>query len=199
MKMNLPNKLTILRILLIPVFVALFFIEAIPFNHILSAVVFAIAAFTDFLDGYIARKYNIVTNLGKFLDPIADKALVATALIIVITNPVAMGVLAFGVSLEVAFSICVAVIMIRELMISGFRMIAAKRQLVLAADKIGKAKTFTTDFAILFLLIAIDLVGIAHTILMWAGMVVFAIATILTVVSGVNYIAKNTAVLKDEE
>ena len=82
--MNLPNKLTVLRIVMIPIFVALYFITAIPYNYTLSAVVFALAAFTDFLDGYIARKYKLVTNLGKFLDPIADKVLVSTALIIML-------------------------------------------------------------------------------------------------------------------
>ena len=204
MKMNLPNKLTLIRILLIPIFTAIFFIEAIPFNHVISAGVFALAAFTDFLDGYIARKYNLVTNLGKFLDPIADKALVSTALIILITNPVAMGATVFGITVEQAvmiFSICVAVIMIRELMISAFRMIAAKRNLVLAADKIGKAKTFTTDIAIVILLVAIDLVAynLAYSILIWVGIVIFIIATLLTVVSGVNYIVKNKEVLVDND
>ena len=82
--MNLPNKLTILRILLIPVFTAVYFIAKIPFNFLISAIIFVLAAATDFLDGYIARKYNLVTNLGKFLDPIADKVLVSTALIIML-------------------------------------------------------------------------------------------------------------------
>ncbi|MBO7187235.1 MAG: CDP-diacylglycerol--glycerol-3-phosphate 3-phosphatidyltransferase [Clostridia bacterium] len=195
--MNLPNKLTILRIILVPVFTALFFITALPYNYVLSAVVFAIAALTDFLDGYIARKYNIVTNLGKFLDPIADKALVATALIVLITsNGVCFGL---GVDLTIAFTCLVALIIIRELGISGFRMIAAKRQLVLAADKIGKAKTFVTDFAILFLIVALDFSGKVFSVLMWIGYILFAIGAILTVVSGVNYIVKNKEVLKDSE
>ncbi|MBO5067115.1 MAG: CDP-alcohol phosphatidyltransferase family protein, partial [Clostridia bacterium] len=77
--MNLPNKLTIIRIILIPIFVAVFYIPQIPYNYVISAFIFALAAFTDFLDGHIARKYNLVTDLGKFLDPIADKVLVSTA------------------------------------------------------------------------------------------------------------------------
>ncbi len=195
--MNLPNKLTISRIILVPVFTALFFITAIPCNYVFSAVVFAIAAFTDFLDGYIARKYNIVTNLGKFLDPIADKALVSTALIILITSPMAM--MGVGVDFTVAFSCSVALILIRELGISGFRMVAASRNLVLAADKIGKAKTFVTDFAIVFMLVALDLTGLEFDIVMYVGYGLFAIGTILTIVSGVNYIVKNKQVLVDEK
>jgi len=195
--MNLPNKLTISRIILVPVFTALFFITAIPCNYVFSAVIFAIAAFTDFLDGYIARKYNIVTNLGKFLDPIADKALVSTALIILITSPVAM--MGTGVDFTIAFSCSVALILIRELGISGFRMVAASRNLVLAADKIGKAKTFVTDFAIVFMLVALDLSGLAFDIVMYVGYGLFAIGTILTIVSGVNYIVKNKQVLVDEK
>ena len=86
--MNLPNKLTIIRIVMIPLFVAVYFLAAyIPYSYAISAGIFALAAFTDFLDGYIARKYNLVTNLGKFLDPIADKVLVAAALIIMLVKP----------------------------------------------------------------------------------------------------------------
>ena len=85
--MNLPNKLTILRLIMIPVFVAVFFIPQIPYGNLISAIIFALAAATDFLDGYIARKYNLVTNLGKFLDPIADKVLVSTALIVMLVSP----------------------------------------------------------------------------------------------------------------
>lgn len=83
--MNLPNKLTILRIAMIPVFMAFFFLTMIPYNYFIAAIVFVLAAATDFLDGYIARKYHLVTNLGKFLDPIADKVLVSTALILMLT------------------------------------------------------------------------------------------------------------------
>ena len=194
--MNLPNKLSILRILLIPVFTVFFFLPQIPYNYVISAAIFAIAAATDFLDGYIARKYNLVTNLGKFIDPIADKALVATALIILITHPVILG-WTIGFNCTVLFSVGVAIILVRELMISGFRMVAAKQQIVLAADKIGKAKTFVTDFAIAFLLVALNLCGLAHKIVLITGYVLFAISVILTVVSGINYIVKNKQVLSD--
>ena len=85
--MNLPNKLTLLRICLIPVFAVLFFVKAIPLNYVFATIVFCLAAFTDFLDGYFARKLGLVTNLGKFLDPIADKVLVSTAMILLLTVP----------------------------------------------------------------------------------------------------------------
>ena len=110
--MNLPNKLTISRVIMIPIFVALFFIDAIPYHFALSAVVFALACVTDFLDGHIARKYNLVTNLGKFLDPIADKILVSTALIIMLVPVGGVTLLPFYAS------IAVALILARELMIS---------------------------------------------------------------------------------
>ena len=83
--MNLPNKITLTRILMIPVFVAIFFLDKIPFSFGIAAIVFALAACTDFIDGYIARSRGLVTNLGKFLDPIADKVLVSTAMLLILT------------------------------------------------------------------------------------------------------------------
>ena len=100
--MNLPNKLTILRIILIPVFMALFFIKALPYNFLFACIIFCLAAITDFLDGYIARKQNLVTNLGKFLDPIADKILVAAALIIMLVPVGDFAILPWYASIAVA-------------------------------------------------------------------------------------------------
>ncbi len=185
--MNLPNKLTILRIILIPVFTAIFFIEAIPYNYLISAVIFALAAFTDFLDGYIARKYNLVTNLGKFLDPIADKVLVSTALIVMLINRNILP--EYG-------AIAVAIILARELIISGFRMVAASKGVVLAADKSGKIKTVFQDFAILVLLAGASFSGL-YSVVNIVGLSLLGIATVLTIVSGVEYIIKNPTVLKD--
>ena len=128
--MNLPNKLTILRLIMIPLFVAAFYITALPYNYLISAIIFVLAALTDFLDGYIARKYNLVTNLGKFLDPIADKVLVSTALIVMLLPMVGeMAILPFY------GAIAVAIILARELIVSGFRIVAASNGKVLAADK----------------------------------------------------------------
>ncbi len=189
--MNLPNKLTVLRIAMIPIFVALYFITAIPYNYTISAIVFVLAAFTDFLDGYIARKYKLVTNLGKFLDPIADKVLVSTALIVML-------VLAPEGQVIFPFygAIAVAIILARELIISGFRMVAASKGAVIAADWSGKVKTFVTDVAIAVLLVGADfcpLYGVINVI----GLVLLGISTLLTIVSGIECIVKNVSVLKD--
>lgn len=191
--MNLPNKLTILRILMIPLFVAIYYIAAIPFNFSIAAAIFALAAFTDFLDGYIARKYNIVTDLGKFLDPIADKVLVASALIIMLV-PIG-GV----VILPDYAGIAVAVILARELVVSGFRMVAASKGMVIAADKSGKIKTFITDIAIFVLLIAADITPVLYGWANIVGLALLGLATVLTIISGVECIVKNRAVLQDKK
>lgn len=187
--MNLPNKLTLLRLVMIPVFTAVYFIWQIPFNFLIAAVIFVLAAATDFLDGYIARKYNLVTNLGKFLDPIADKVLVSTALIIMLV-PVG------GVLIIPAYgAIAVAIILARELVVSGFRMVAASKGAVIAADKSGKIKTFVQDVSIAVLLVGAQFT--ACSIINLVGIILLAIATLLTIVSGVECIVKNRAVLKD--
>lgn len=192
MKLNLPNKLSIIRICLIPVFTAVFYIPQIPYRFLISAIIFVVAACTDFLDGYIARKYNMVTNLGKFLDPIADKVLVSTALIVMLTVPTIA---------PWYTGIAVAIILARELIVSGFRMVAASRGMVLAADKLGKAKTIFQDVAIALLLVSGEnfLIVSGYEIFNLVGLVLLAIATVLTIVSGVNYLVKNRAVLKDND
>ena len=191
--MNLPNKLTILRLLMIPVFVAVFYLTVIPYNYLISAIIFCLAAATDFLDGYIARKYNLVTDLGKFLDPVADKVLVSTALIIML--------LPTGGTVIVPFyaAIAGAIILARELMISGFRMVAASKGYVLAADWSGKIKTFVQDLSIAVLLSGASLVPGLYSWLNVCGLVLLGVATILTIVSGTECIVKNRAVLKEKE
>lgn len=190
--MNLPNKLSIIRICMIPVFIVFFFIEQIPFNYLISAIIFVLAAATDFLDGYIARKYNLVTNLGKFLDPIADKVLVSTALILLLTTPQV---------LNEYYGIAVSIILGRELIVSGFRTVAASRGLVLAADKVGKIKTVFQDVAIAVLLVSAEnfFPEMAYCPINLVGQGLLIIATILTIVSGINYIVKNAVVLKEEQ
>lgn len=187
--MNLPTKLTVLRILLIPVFVTIFFIESIPYNYLISAVVFLLASLTDFLDGYLARKNNQVTDLGKFLDPIADKVLVSTALIIMLT-PIGIQILPwYG-------SVFVAVILARELIVSGFRMVASSKGKVLAADKSGKIKTFVQDVAIIWLLVGASFFTGLYNWFNLTGIILLGIATLLTIYSGVECIVKNKDVLK---
>ncbi len=190
--MNLPNKLSILRLIMIPVFTAIYFIPQIPYNYLISAIIFALAAATDFLDGYIARKYNLVTNLGKFLDPIADKVLVSTALIVMLVIPNG------GVEILPAYgAIAVAVILARELIVSGFRMVAASKNVVLAADKSGKIKTFFQDIAILVLLVGADFSNGLYSVINIVGLVLLGVATLLTIYSGTEYLVKNKQVLKD--
>lgn len=197
--MNLPNKITIARICFIPIFVLIFYLDVLPHNIFISTILFAVISFTDFLDGYIARKYNMITNLGKFLDPIADKVLVSTAYILILTKPDILKVL-WANNLVVIFSgIAIALIMARELIVSGFRMVAASANKVLAADKIGKIKTVFQIISVLFLLLSGDFFGVtlACQIFSGIGLVSLAIATLLTVVSGVNYILKNREVFQD--
>lgn len=183
--MNLPNKLTVIRIVMIPIFVAFYYLPIVPYNYLISATIFALAAFTDFLDGYIARKYNLVTNLGKFLDPIADKVLVSTALIIMLDG-----------FLPTYWAIAVAIILARELIVSGFRMVAASKGAVLSADWSGKIKTFVTDIAILLLLVVKQFWAL-YSVIGIIGLVLLGISTLLTLYSGLECVIKNRAVLKD--
>jgi CDP-diacylglycerol--glycerol-3-phosphate 3-phosphatidyltransferase len=197
--MNLPNKLTISRVIMIPIFVVLFYVHFTG-HYFVSLAVFAIACLTDFFDGRIARKYNLVTNLGKFLDPIADKVLVSTAMIVMLTKPEFFNLYLGNWAIIVA-GCCVAIILGRELIVSGFRMVAANSGLVIAADKIGKYKTTAQDFSLVILLVfagCLEVVNseIALQVLNFIGLGLFALATILTIISGVNYIVKNIQVLK---
>lgn len=181
---------------MIPVFAAIFY-AGFPYAHAVSAFVFALAALTDALDGHIARSRNLVTNLGKFLDPIADKVLVATAFVLMLTEPAVFGLFA---SWEYAAgALCVCVILARELIISAFRQIAATSGVVLAAEKLGKYKTTFQDICIVVLLVSASLSGTAQRVCNVAGLILFAVAVVLTVVSGISYIVKNKAVLRDTE
>ena len=191
--MNLPTKLTILRLILIPVFVAVYFIPQIPYNFLISAVIFVLAALTDFLDGYIARKYNMVTDLGKFLDPIADKVLVSTALIIMLVPIDNVQIMPYYAS------IFVAIILARELVVSGFRMVASSKGKVIAADMSGKIKTFVQDIAIAVVLVGGDFMPMQYSVLNVIGLVFLAVATILTIISGIECVVKNKQVLKDNK
>ena len=193
--MNLPNKITLTRILMIPVFVAIFFLDKIPFSFGIAA----LAACTDFIDGYIARSRGLVTNLGKFLDPIADKVLVSTAMLLILTMKESLFLqLSDGNALYIATAVCTCIIMARELIISAFRQIAATRGLVMAADKLGKYKTTFQDISIFALIFSASLTGTAMIVVATIGLVLFAVATIFTVLSGISYVVKNKQVLKDE-
>ena len=196
--MNLPNILTLSRMVMIPLF-ALFFYLEFAAHYFVALAVFALAALTDLLDGKIARKYSLVTNLGKFLDPIADKALVATAFILMLTRP---GSFLFGLGdwAIIAAGCGVAVIIVREIIVSGFRMVAADAGVVIAADIFGKYKTVMQDLAVAVLLAGAGIAGftdgMAADIVNCVGLALFAVAVLLTIASGINYIVRNVGVLK---
>ncbi len=201
--MNLPNKITLTRIFMIPIFVLVFFMDdVLPYNYAIAAAIFVLAACTDFIDGYIARKYKLVTNLGKFLDPIADKVLVSVAMMLLLTMRFfgeGFGRLEGAYTYYVLMAVAICIIMARELIISAFRQIAATRGLVMAADKLGKYKTAFQDVSIAVLLVTPSFTGTAQLVCGYAGLILFAIATVLTVWSGISYVVKNKQVLKDGE
>ena len=175
--MNLPNKLTILRVILIPFFVVFLLFDITgAADKWIALVIFCVASLTDMLDGKIARKYNLVTNFGKFMDPLADKLLVCTALICL-------------TSMNRLNVIVVLVIIAREFIISGFRLVASDNGIVIAASYWGKFKT-VSQMALIIVLI-MDLGGVWNVV----GTVLTWVALLLTVVSLIDYIAKNKQVL----
>ena len=196
MKMNLPNRLTVFRILLIPVFIVLYFVE-FEGHTLAAALVYLVACCTDFFDGYLARKNNLVTNFGKFIDPIADKMLIACSLIAVcVTEPIVEPAFAY----TIAIAVCTMLILSRELMISVFRTVAADKGVVLAADMIGKLKTLVQMMALFALLPVTDFVvwnELAGIVFFYGGFILLSLATLLTVISGVHYIVKNKVVLEE--
>lgn len=198
--MNLPNKISLTRICMIPVFVLTFFLDGIlPFNYGISAIIFVLASCTDFIDGHIARSRGLVTNLGKFLDPIADKVLVATATVLILTMKDTLFGMLGGASewMYVASTIAICIILARELIISAFRQIAAANGIIMAAEKLGKYKTACQDTSIFILILSADIPSTAGVVIAWIGFALFAVATVLTIVSGVSYVVKNKQVIKE--
>ena len=179
--MNLPNKLTVLRMILIPFFVVCLLAQGGTVQSLRYAAVaiFIVASLTDLLDGKIARKYNLVTNFGKFMDPLADKLLVCSALICLI-------------ELGQIPSWMVIIIVSREFIISGFRLVAAEQGIVIAASYWGKWKTTFQMIAVILMIVNIPALQTVTVICTW-------IALILTVVSLADYIAKNHKVLTEGE
>ncbi len=200
--MNLPNKITISRICLIPLVIFFYLADFIPYGKLVAALLFVTAALTDNIDGRIARKRNLVTDLGKFLDPIADKVLVMSAYLLIMAHPI----LGKPIIQPVWFGIlCGVLILSRELIISAFRQIAAAKNLVLAADKSGKVKAFFQDAAIFLYMVYAFIIAefnasISLNLNLWMNIVlivILSVATILTITSGIGYIVKNKHVLKD--
>ena len=173
--MNLPNKITMIRVILIPFFVFFMLTDFVPYSNVIAVAIFIVASLTDTLDGYLARKYELVSNFGKFMDPLADKLLVSAAMICMSE----LGMLPAWV---------VIIIISREFIITGFRLIAAEGGLVIAASWWGKIKTVTQMAMIILMLLGVNKV---------IGTILVVLATIFTVVSGVDYIVKNISVLKN--
>ena len=180
--MNLPNKLTIMRVILIPFFVFFLLSPYFPaYGNYIAVAIFIVASLTDMLDGKIARKYNLVTNFGKFMDPLADKLLVRSAMICLI-------------ELDRLAAWIVIVIIAREFIISGFRLVASDNGVVIAASYWGK---FKTTFQMLMVIVLI--LDIQMPFFQILGTVLTYVALILTVVSLIDYIVKNKDVLKDQK
>ena len=178
MKMNLPNKLTLLRVLMIPFFVFFLLYDKLGYTgRIIALVLFCAASFTDYLDGHIARKYHLVTNFGKFMDPLADKLLVCSALICFVGK----GELAAWI---------VIIIIAREFIISGFRLVASDNGVVIAANYWGKFETVSQMIMIILIILDLDFLNILTQIFIW-------IALALTVISLEEYIRQNIGVLRE--
>lgn len=198
MKITLATKITIARIfLIIPTVIVYVLGMVFSANYAAYVALMTVACFlfivlcaTDFVDGHIARKTGTVSDLGKFLDPIADKVVVVIMLFLVIAHRAGLDVFPYN---TLVISLCGGLILSRELIVGAFRSIAAKKGLVLAADIYGKVKTVLLDISLAFLIMA----GV-HEVIGWMGTIVYYAGAVMTVVSGLNYILKNKSVLVDE-
>ena len=192
--MNLANKLTMIRIFLVPVFLVFITVKEIPYGSIIATIVFVIASLTDQLDGHIARSRNQITNFGKFMDPLADKLLVTAALVSL-------------VELKLVAGWAVVVILAREFAVSGLRTLAASDGIVIAASWWGKIKTVTQMIAILLLLLKVNINTSVNAInfinsnsflngfFTYVPETIMFIAVLITIVSGIDYFVKNKHVI----
>ena len=194
--MNLPNKISLTRIALIPIIIFFFFETFIPngINYFITGGLFILAAYTDALDGHIARKYNLVTTLGKFLDSIADKLLATVSLILIICSGLIDNSIASAVLI---------IIVSRDLIIDMLRQIAASKNVIIAADWFGKIKTIVMDIALPILFVALGLLTMGvqtliYDILFYIGLSLLILATVLSLLSGINYIVRNRKILSDK-
>ena len=188
--MNLANKLTLLRIFLVPVFLIFFLVEGIDYGTIVATIVFIVASITDQLDGHIARSRHQITTFGKFMDPLADKLLVTAVFVCL-------------VQIGMIPAWAVIIILSREFAVSGLRSIAASNGLVIAARWWGKIKTVTQMLAILLFLLTVNIMTIGNTNLLVnffpgflvASNIVFYICVVITIISGIDYFIKNRKVI----
>lgn len=199
MKLNKPNRITCCRIAFIPLVMFFYLASFIPYGigKFLALAFFMIAAYTDHLDGYLARKHNEVTNLGKFLDPIADKLLVFAALVLICVDHTIIPIFA-----EIVLFIMLA----RDFIVGALRQVAASNNVIISADKWGKLKTVLQDIAIAILFAYSALISLGASvavptllieIFMWAGYVLIGLATLVSILSGINYCVKNKKVFEN--
>ncbi|GAA0735040.1 CDP-diacylglycerol--glycerol-3-phosphate 3-phosphatidyltransferase [Clostridium oceanicum] len=194
--MNLANKLTILRIFLVPIFLVFITIKDIPYGTVIATAIFIIASITDKLDGYIARSRNQVTKFGKFMDPLADKLLVTAALICLVDFQIIPGVVAI-------------IIIAREFAVTGLRTIASSEGIVIAASKWGKLKTVIQIIAIIFGLVNLNyhnnisilnfIMDVTNKNLQTITDFMMILAAIITIISGVDYFVKNKEVIRHDK
>lgn len=191
-----PNQISMIRIFLVPVLVFFYLADFIAWNKFIAVIIFIVAALTDFIDGKLARKTGQVTDLGKFLDSIADKILVLAGLILIVAD---------GTIYAPYGAIIAIVILSREFMVSALRQVAAGKNLILAADKWGKYKAFLQDLAIpAFMLLSFlsqynYISGISFEIVFWICWGLMIVAVLLTILSGINYFVKNREVFIDKK
>ena len=171
--MNLPNKLTVARVCMVPLFMVALMLNT-EVSRVVATVIFALASFTDMLDGKIARKYNLITNFGKLMDPLADKILTAAAMVCLVE----LGDLAAWI---------VVIILFREYAITGLRSVAASENIVVAANIWGKVKTVCQMIALMLLMLKPQIVALCGVNL---GLILMYVALLLTVYSGVDYVVK---------
>ena len=171
--MNLPNKLTLMRVILVPFFILFFYLESVPYNYLIAFIIFVAASITDALDGHIARKNNLITNFGKFLDPLADKVLVTAALCCFVEK----GLMS---------AIPLIIIVSREFMVSGLRLVTANEGVVVAAGIWGKLKTAFTMVAIVVILV-LCIADLTEKLSLLSGILIW-VSTALTVISGGVYL-----------
>lgn len=195
--MNTPNKLTVLRIILVPFFVAVLLLPQIPHHYIIAALIFGAASYTDHLDGKLARKHNLITDFGKFADPLADKIMVTAAL-------------ACFVQVGLTNAIILILILAREFMVTSIRLVAAGKGKVVAANNWGKTKTVSQIVAVLLILvmqyilelnvmgcIALENIEFVTTIIYTVSDILMWIVVALTLISGAIYIWDNRELVKN--
>ncbi len=183
--MNTPNKLTVLRMALVPVFIALFYLDVLPFHTLWAFAVFAAASLTDMLDGRIARNRGLVTDFGKFMDPLADKILVVSAMVCLMDR-------------SLAPALAIIIVVAREFLVTSLRLVAAPKGIVIAADKWGKYKTVSQ---MIWICAALLMEGVSRgewsPAMRGANTALMALSVVLTVVSGANYVWKNRELFRD--